>query len=152
MRRRSVSALLLAALLAATAGCNRNASTPTSASTGTTTTSGTIVVETFSGVLNRSGGITHTFVTNSFGSVQLLLLALERQYEPVEGAEAPTIGISLGTWNGTSCSAVIAQDRATVSASVLGTANAAGMFCLRAYDANGSLAGPTAYTIQVSHP
>lgn len=148
MRGRFVPALLLAAV----AGCNNNTQTPTSATTGTGTTTTTVVVETYTGVLNRFGGVTHTFVTNSFGSVQLILLSLDRQYEPAEGAENPTIGISIGTWNGTACSAVVAQDRAAASASILGTANAAGMFCLRAYDANGSLGGPTAYTIQVTHP
>lgn len=106
-----------------------------------------IVTETFSGTLQRNGGVTHTFVTSSFGPVQVILLSLVW-----DSADTPVIAMSLGTWNGTSCSAVIAQDRAGVGASILGTANSVGTYCVRASDSNGTLDRPVDYSIQVAHP
>jgi hypothetical protein len=141
MPRLTACALLLAASLFA--GCDDDSNliaTPINPTPEPTT-------ETFSGRVARNGGVTHTFVTNSFGSVQVILIALSWDAEA-----APAIGMSLGTWNGTSCAAVISQDRALLNASILGTANQAGTYCVRAYDADGQLERPVDYSILVNHP
>jgi len=49
------------------------------------------------------------------------------------------IGVSLGTWNGTSCQVILANDAATVGTGLLGTVSGVGTLCLRVYDANGVL-------------
>jgi hypothetical protein len=141
MPRLTACALLLSALLAA--GCDDDSNlvgSPINPTPEPTT-------ETFSGTIGRNGGATHTFVTNSFGAVQVILVALAWDSDAV-----PAIGMSLGTWNGTSCAAVISQDRALLNASILGTANTAGTYCVRAYDAAGALDRPVDYSIQVNHP
>jgi hypothetical protein len=138
--------LLVRAALAATvtlvAGCGDNnvVSIPTAPTINT-------VTETFNGTLQRNGGVTHTFVTSSFGSVQVILLSLTWDSD-----QTAAIGMSLGTWNGTSCAAVISQDRALANASIIGTANGAGTYCVRAFDSNASLDRPVDYTLQVTHP
>lgn len=141
MSRAFARALLFAAATLAATGCDDNSNlitTPTPTPNPTT--------ETFSGRLTRNGGITHTFVTSSFGTVQVILVALSWDSEAT-----PAIGMSLGTWNGTSCSAVISQDRALLNAAIIGTANSAGTYCIRAFDADGSLDRPVDYSIQVNH-
>ena len=54
-----------------------------------------------------------------------------------------TIGLSLGTWNGESCQTVIARDSTVVGNSIVGTASSSGNFCIRVYDAAGTLTEPT---------
>ena len=61
------------------------------------------------------------------------------------------VGLSLGTWNGTSCQIVLANDKATQAAVVIGTASSAGSLCVRVYDV-GNVADPITYEIQVVHP
>ena len=59
--------------------------------------------------------------------------------------------MSLGTWNGTGCQAIISNDRATVSSAILGRATSAGTLCVRVFDV-GALSEPQDYEVQVSHP
>jgi uncharacterized protein (DUF2141 family) len=63
-----------------------------------------------------------------------------------------TIGLSLGTWNGSSCSTVISNDSATVGTTVNGAADREGRLCVRVYDANGKLPQPTDFELTVVHP
>ena len=44
------------------------------------------------------------------------------------------IGLSLGTWNGATCSVVIASDNISPGASLTGRATSAGNLCVRVYD------------------
>jgi hypothetical protein len=99
---------------------------------------------TFSGSINPNGAATHTFATTRLGSVTVTLSALRPD-------STRTVGLSLGTWNGTACAAVIANDRATVSASILGRATSIGTLCVRIYDV-GALAAPQDYEVEVVHP
>jgi hypothetical protein len=61
------------------------------------------------------------------------------------------IGLSLGTWNGATCPALIPNDKAALNTTVVGTAQQTGMFCARLYDAAGTLTAATDYTIEVTH-
>jgi hypothetical protein len=71
-----------------------------------------------------------------------------KSVNPDSGA---VVGMSLGTWNGSSCQAVVSNDRATVSVAILGRATSTGTLCVRVYDV-GTLNEPQDYEIQVVHP
>ena len=140
MRRFIPRYLIVPALLALTsAACGNNLSTTTP-----TDTTSTITTETFSGTINQNGAVTHAFATARSGSVTATLNALDPD-------NTLTIGLSLGTWNGESCQVVIARDTTVVGNSIVGTASAAGSFCVRVYDV-GKLTEPTSYDVQVVHP
>jgi hypothetical protein len=101
------------------------------------------VTEEFTGTLTVNGARTHTFSTGGSGQVLLTLTELT----PNSEAE---VGVSLGTWNGSSCQIVIARDRATQAAAVIGNAGGAGAYCARVYDA-GELRNATDYRMTVVH-
>lgn len=105
-----------------------------------------IVTDTFTGTLTRNGATSHPFPISSSagGSVTATLKAVS----PDAGA---VVGLSLGTWNGTACQAVISNDRATVSVAILGRATTTGTLCVRIYD-TGNLADAQTYEIEVVHP
>jgi hypothetical protein len=130
---------LLIALLGAAGACGSN--TP---ATPTTPTPPATVTDTFSGTLNQNGGVTHPFTTASSGSVQVTLTALA----PVDTLK---IGLSLGTWNGTACTVVIANDAASKTSVVSGTVSSASSLCVRVYDV-GNVKDPISYTVTVVHP
>lgn len=60
------------------------------------------------------------------------------------------VGMALGTWSGTTCSVVLANDLTGVGGAVAGTVQGAGVLCARVYDV-GRLLGPTTFTIDVTH-
>jgi hypothetical protein len=93
--------------------------------------------------LTPHGGVTHPFVVQRAGDVTVRIDALE----PAEAV----IGISLGPLSAQACSAVIARDNAMLGHSIVGTATATGSFCVRVYDAGGTLTGPVTYRITVQH-
>ena len=107
-------------------------------------TTGTPVplTEVFSGTLGRNGAVTHPFASQAGGSVTVTLQELEPD---------TTIGLSLGTWNGTSCQIVIADDAAVRQSSIVGTVSGVGNLCVRVYDV-GNLIEPVSYTVSVFHP
>jgi hypothetical protein len=135
----TIARLLLATLvLAGAAGCGDD--TPT---TPTQPAPPPTVTEEFTDTLTVNGGRTHAFNTAASGEVRLTIAELT----PNSTAE---IGISLGTWNGSSCQIVIARDSATQGAEVIGSAGGAGNYCARVYDA-GRLQSATGYRITVVH-
>ena len=69
----------------------------------------------------------------------------------IDPDSAQTIGVSLGTWNGTSCQVIIANDAAIVGAALVGTVSGVGNLCLRVYDV-GKLATSEDYSVDVVHP
>src|SRR4051812_1548353 len=85
------------------------------------------VTDTFTGTLNRNGGATYTFIAARTGNITATLVSLG----PDSGL---TVGLSIGAWNGNSCSAQIAKDNAVQTSYVLGTASGAGTLCVRVYD------------------
>ena len=134
-------ALTLAVLLAAAAAACGGEDAPTAP---TAPTAPANVTVTFSGTVARNGANTHPFTTDG-GTVTAVISALSPDSTAV-------VGLVLGTWNGSSCQTVIANDRATQGTPVIGTASGSGELCIRLYDATGELAGPTAYEVQVVHP
>lgn len=103
----------------------------------------TEITETFGGIVTINGAITHFFRVERTGTVTARL-------EAVEPDVTATIGMSLGTWNGSACQIIIANDLATQGATVTGTAAIIGDFCVRAHDV-GRLAAPTSYQIVVRY-
>jgi hypothetical protein len=136
LRFRTFRALLLLAPLAAACG-DDNPTTPTAPTP-------VAVTETFSGTLTPNGGRTHEFVVQQAGTVTVRLSALAPD-------DTINIGLSLGTWNGAVCQAILSNDRAALNATVTGTAQQTGLFCGRVYDAAGSLTTATDYTIDITH-
>jgi hypothetical protein len=101
------------------------------------------VTQEFEGSLGINGARTHDFTTNGSGQITVTLTELT----PNSAAE---IGMSLGTWNGATCQIVIARDRASQTAVVIGQAGGAGSYCVRVHDA-GELRAPTDYKVRVVH-
>lgn len=138
MRRVTLACTLMLPLLAA--GCGDDPVTPT------TPTAPTLVTDTFTGTITRNGGTSHHFpiVSAAGGDVTAVLRALAPDGTAV-------VGMSLGTWNGTACQAVISNDRATVASAILGRATSTGTLCVRIFDV-GTLNEPQDYEVQVEHP
>lgn len=102
------------------------------------------VTETFSGSVNINGASTHTFFTTATGEVTATLTSL--------GENPPTqVGISLGTYAGSTCSLVLTNDKAVVTSVVSGVVTTlGGSLCVRIYDV-GSLTASVPYEIRVDH-
>jgi hypothetical protein len=105
-----------------------------------------IVTDTFTGTLTPNGATSHPFPVTSAGGGDVTATL-----KAVSPDAAAVVGFSLGTWNGTSCQAVIANDRATMSASILGRATTTGQLCVRLYDV-GAISAPQNYEVEVVHP
>ena len=109
----------------------------------------TFVADTFSGTLTLNGAQTFLFTVSTTGSISAALTTLTSS---APGATVVPIGIALGTWNGAACQVVLASDAVLQSSSVPGQVNATGTFCLRVYDAIGTVTPPESYVITVTHP
>ena len=129
--------LTLVVCAAAAAACSNN--TTTAPTTPTVST----ITDTYSGTLNQNGAASFTFTTSQSGNIQATLTALAPD-------SAVLVGLSLGTWNGTSCQIVLANDKATQFSSITGTVSSSGSLCVRIYDV-GKIVDPTTYEIQVIH-
>jgi hypothetical protein len=137
LRSRTIRALLLLAPLGAGCGSNDTPTTPTAPTP-------VAVTETISNTLTPNGGRTHEFVVQQAGQVTVRLSALSPD-------DTVSIGLSLGTWNGAVCSAILSNDKAALNTSLTGNAQQTGLFCARVFDAAGSLTSPTDYTIDITH-
>ena len=105
------------------------------------------VTETFPpepGTLSPNGGITHLFAVQQAGTIRVTVTSLAPD-------SAAVIGIALGSWNGTSCSQTIVKDDATQGTIIIGNATATGSYCVRVYDAAGSLGQAVQYQLTVQH-
>jgi hypothetical protein len=124
-------------LLLATAGCDDAIDIPL-------TPDPITVTETFSGSVTINGAATHTFFTSATGTVTATLTSL--------GENPPSnIGLSLGTYAGSTCSLVLTNDKAVVTSIVSGVVTSlGGSLCVRIYDV-GSLTEPAPYEIRVEH-
>jgi hypothetical protein len=102
--------------------------------------------ESFSGVVTQSGATTHNFDVGAAGSVVATL-------KSVGSDNTLVVSFSLGTWTGTACSIVLANDAATGGAILTGTMTGIGTLCARVGDVGNVPSGPgVAYTIEVVHP
>jgi hypothetical protein len=152
MRRMFWRALLLVAVAAVASACdnNNNFSTPTGP-----TTPPTVIQETFKGILLKNAAYTHPFAVTAAGNVSVFLLSSADPANPDN--KAIQIGVSLGTWNGTSCAIVIASDNimpvnadTPLQGQLLGQATAAGNLCVRVYDV-GFVPGAATYELLIDH-
>lgn len=109
-----------------------------------TTPTPVTLTDTFTGALNRNGGITHAFVVSSSGTVTTTLRSVAPDNTIV-------VGLSLGTWNGNACQVVLAKDNAVQGSNVVGSASQSGNLCVRIYDV-GNIVDPITYQIDVVHP
>ncbi len=100
------------------------------------------VTETYSGILGRNGAVTFPFAVSAGTATATLTTILP---------STAAVGLSLGTWNGISCAAVISNDNATEFTQLVGTAGQNGTLCLRIHDV-GRLTAPVTFTIAVVHP
>ena len=135
---RLVRRALLIVALAATGACNNTPIVPTNP------TPGVPVTDTFSGTLSKNGAFTHAFSISSLGSITAAIVALAPN-------SAQIVGLQLGVWNGTSCTAASSTDTATTGSSITLNASSAGVVCVRLYDV-GFIGDPVLYQMQVVHP
>ena len=137
--RRSVSEVLLLALLVLAVGaCDDDNSTPTNP-----TPTPVATTETFSGVLTVNGARSFPFASNA-GSVTATMTALAP--DPLT-----VIGMAIGTWTGTTCQIILANDQSSINAMVNGAVTTTGTLCLRVYDSTGQLTEPVNFSVAVQH-
>jgi len=137
LRSRTFRALLVLVPLAAGCGSDEPTETPNAPTP-------VPVTETFSGTLTPNGGRTHEFIVQQAGTVTV-------RFSSLAPDETVNIGLSLGTWNGMVCQIILANDHAGLNTTVTGTAQNTGAFCARVYDADGTVAAPVEYAIEVTH-
>jgi hypothetical protein len=138
MHRLFARVLPVAALLLFVSACGSDSNdTPT-------TPPPTDVTESFQGVLALNGAITHPFTVTGATQITAQLVSLSPD-------STLTVGLALGTWNGSICQIVLANDVTKQGDVVVGATNSAGDFCVRIYDANATIAQAQAYLIQVFH-
>jgi hypothetical protein len=101
------------------------------------------VTESFTGTVTVNGASMTTFNEAKAGTVTVTLSALAPD-------DSVKLGLWLGTFNGLSCAVGVAREDATLSSTLIGTANAAGTLCVRVYD-NGGLTQATDYEVRVDH-
>jgi len=106
----------------------------------------TTVTQTFTGVVTQNGASSHNFDVGGAGAVVATLKAIGTDNTLV-------VSFALGTWTGTACSLVLANDAATGGAVLTGTMTGVGTLCARVGDVGNVAAGNGAeYTIEVVHP
>jgi hypothetical protein len=135
MRYLVTSLLLLTATTLAGCSSNDPPTTPTQPTP-------TQITESFSGSLNVNGARTHSFTVDRAGTVSAQLKALSNQ--------SATIGVSLGTFNGSACAILLSKTDAVLNSTVTGTAQSTGQFCVWLNDV-GKLTAGVDYTIEVTH-
>lgn len=128
---------MFVALVGVLAACSDDPTTPTNPTPPPT------VTETFSGRVNRNGAVTHNFTTEASGTVTVTLTTLGPD-------SALIVGMSLGTWNGSTCTLIITKDDATQGTIVTGGVSSLGSLCVRIYDV-GNIVDPITYEITVVH-
>ena len=119
------------------AACGSTAASTTAPTTQTT------ITDTYGGTLNQNGGASFSFVTSQSGNVSAAITLLEPDATLL-------VGLGLGTWNGTACQVVLANDKATLNSFIVGAADRSGNLCVRVYDV-GKVVDPILYEIQVTH-
>jgi hypothetical protein len=103
-----------------------------------------VVTEPFQGVIGLNGAATHSFTVTGASQITAQLVSLSPD-------ATLTVGLALGTWNGSICQIVLANDQTKQGDVVEGATQTAGEFCVRVYDAQGILVNAQAYLIHVFH-
>ncbi len=130
--------ILVVALSLLVTGCGDNPSTVAPEPTAGT------VTNTYSGILTKNGAFTHPFTVTGIGGISAQLVSLAPD-------SIVPVGMGIGTWNGSSCQIVLANDVTIQGSVVVGEASAPGDFCVRIYDAAGTVSEPRTYTVEVTH-
>jgi len=104
----------------------------------------TTVNQSFQGTLTLNGARTEHFTVTASGSISAQLVGWDPNPNQL-------VGLSLGTWNGSLCQIVIDHPAAYLGQLVVGQTNATGDFCVRIYDAYGTIVTPQNYTILVEY-
>jgi hypothetical protein len=138
---RVIRRTLLLVMMILTAACGSDNSTPTTPTPPT-------ITEVFSGTLNPNGAATHPFAVSRSGGVTAQLTVVT--HDSTGSDPALVLGLSLGTWNGSTCQITIAKDNAVLATLVTGNASSAGSLCVRVYDV-GNFTESTSYEVQVVH-
>ena len=140
MHRSGLSRLFAVAILMVSTACG------SSSTSSLPTTPSNPITETFAGSLSVNGAVTNTFTITVPGTVTATLTAV---------GPDPTVpvGMSIGTWSGTTCSVGVGlfQDKAVQGAVMVATVSAPGTLCLRMYD-SGTLQAPVTFSVDVVHP
>src|SRR5262245_55791310 len=122
---RSVWPLLVVMLAVSACGSN-NDDLPTTPTTQLPET------QAFNDQLTVNGAKTNTFITPRSGTITATLGILTL---PAEGDPVPSynvaLSLALGTWNGSACQIVLANDLATPGTSVVAFASSTGTLCVR---------------------
>jgi len=129
----------LIALLLVVSGCGNNSDEEVVAPPPPT------LIETFTGTLNLNGATTYFFNVTGAGDMRAQLTTLSPD-------STKPVGLSLGTWNGSICQITLTGDNSIQGSVVDGRASTVGSFCVRIYDAAGTVVDPQAYVIDVFHP
>jgi hypothetical protein len=97
--------------------------------------------------VTQQGTDAHAFTVSTTGSVQIPLTS-------VEPLATMSLGVSIGSWNGTTCGTAIAKnDDARSGATALTGTATAGDYCVQVYDSgNVPESWSVSYTVQVAHP
>jgi len=110
----------------------------------TSTTPAPTTTDTFQGTLNPNGARTFSFSTQAAGAITATLTS-------VTPDSTTTVGMALGTWNGTACQVILANDSAVQGTVLIGASTAAGSLCVRIYDV-GNLTANEDFAVAVVHP
>ena len=138
VRRRSVLLLNLAvacSLAAVACGASQAA---------TAAPTPTPITENFSGAIDKNGAVTFTFTVAAPGTITASITSLA----PIVTL---AVGMSIGTWDGTVCSASLSNDNARVSDQLTGNTAVTGSYCIRVYDV-GNITATEQVAITVIHP
>ena len=100
--------------------------------------------ETFSGTLTLNGATTFFFAVTGAGTITAQLTTLSPD-------STRPVGLGLGTWNGSICQITLPNDNSVQGSVTVGAASAPGSFCVRIYDAAGTVVAPQTYAIDVFH-
>src|SRR5437764_11146326 len=110
-------------LAIAVGACNSSDTTSTTTST-LASPSLAAAVDHFTGTLTQNGAITFPFTVSGSGAVSAVI-------DSVQPDTAIVFGMSLGTWNGSYCQAVLANDAQIQGHAIQGSVSTAGTLCLR---------------------
>ncbi len=138
MPRSTRSLLFVVAVALGLSACNNGPTTTTTTPSTATTT------ETFTDTLNPNGAKTFPFTVAAAGTMTATLTT-------VSPDSTVAIGLALGTWNGTVCQIILANDNAPQGTVVTGSATTTGTLCARVYDV-GNLTGDESFVVTVVHP
>ena len=140
MLRRIARGVVVAALIALTSAC------------GSTTTivqpTPITVNESFQGTLIPASAGVFTFTSTLTGGTVVATLTT------LGPDSTKTVGLSIGTFNGSVCTVILDNPAATQGFSFNATSSSVGTYCVRIYD-NGSTSAdnvPYTFSITVSHP